>query len=158
MIGFHLKVLISWTYSFILGNVWHGGCVYDPAGSLHSEAAVQPPGVQAVCSKCSLLCCRLHTMELRWIVIFSQWCHVSLTYSSDNHQCPGISYIRSSLPAALQPATQLHAWWHLLAGYASYLNIQHCVHHRLTYLKRPVTISRDWIGTLVTVDSPREKA
>ena len=24
----------------------------------------------------------------------------------------------------LQPLTQLHAWWHCLAGYATYLNIQ----------------------------------
>ena len=81
-----------------------------------------------------------------------------ILWNLDNHQCPGISYIRSSLPRPLQPTTQLHAWWHVLAGYASYLNIQHCIHHRLTYLKKPVTISRDWIGVLVTVDQAREKA
>ena len=32
-------------------------------------------------------------------------------------------------------AGQLHAWWHLLAGYATYLNILHAVHQRLTHLR-----------------------
>ena len=32
-----------------------------------------------------------------------------ILWNLDNHHCPGISYIRSSLPAPLQPATQLHA-------------------------------------------------
>ena len=80
-----------------------------------------------------------------------------ILWNLDNNQCPGISYVRDNLPAPFQPPTQLHAWWHVLAGYASYLNIQHCVHHRLTFLKKPVNVSRDWIGVLVTVDQAQAK-
>ena len=81
-----------------------------------------------------------------------------LLWNLDNHQCEGISYVRSSLPTFLTPVTQLHAWWHVLAGYASYLNIQHAVYHRLIFLKKPIAVSKDWIGVLVTVDHTREKA
>jgi len=108
----------------------------------------------------------MYTMQLQYShQVFRLYAASVLFYAAgfilwniDNHHCQSISYIRSSLPLILQPATQLHAWWHLLAGYASYLNIQHAVHHRLTYLKKPVTISRDWIGVLVTEDVAREKA
>ena len=37
------------------------------------------------------------------------------------------------------------------AGYATYINIQHCLHHRLTFLKVPVLVSRGWCGLAVTV-------
>ena len=83
--------------------------------------------------------------------------------------------MRSYLPTPLQPLLQFHAWWHVLAGYnldyliifelknliivyscryATYLNIQHCLHHRLTYLQKNVIISTDWCGVNVRTRSP----
>ncbi|KAF0289690.1 Alkaline ceramidase 3 [Amphibalanus amphitrite] len=43
--------------------------------------------------------------------------------------CPVLfhSRLRASLPPLLRPLTQLHAWWHLLAGYASYMHILFCM-------------------------------
>lgn len=33
------------------------------------------------------------------------------------------SDVRTKLPKYLGPMTQLHAWWHILAGYATYMHI-----------------------------------
>ena len=35
----------------------------------------------------------------------------------------------------LSPFTQLHGWWHLFAGYATYLHIINCIQQRLNFLK-----------------------
>jgi len=72
-----------------------------------------------------------------------------ILWNMDNHLCPGISWVRNSLPPLLQPLTQLHAWWHLLAGYATYLNILYAQHQRLTFLKRPVVVTSSWLGITV---------
>ena len=37
------------------------------------------------------------------------------------------------------------------AGYATYINIQHCLLHRMTFLKQPVLVARDCCGMAVTV-------
>ena len=44
----------------------------------------------------------------------------------------------------------------LQAGYATYINIQHCLHHRLTYLQKPVLVDRSWCGLAVTVTQVRD--
>merc|ERR1719245_982649 len=74
-----------------------------------------------------------------------------ILWNLDNHQCPTLVYLRSYLPPPVRPLLQLHAWWHVLAGYATYINIQHCLHHRLTYLQKPVLVDRSWCGLAVTV-------
>ena len=85
-----------------------------------------------------------------------------ILWNLDNHTCPTLQYIRAALPPFLRPFIQvlfldysspllinvqwhflpflklfiqLHAWWHLLAGYATYLNILHALHQRLTHLR-----------------------
>ena len=42
----------------------------------------------------------------------------------------------------------------IIPRYATYLNIQHCLHHRLTYLQKNVIISTDWCGVNVRTKSP----
>lgn len=74
-----------------------------------------------------------------------------ILWNLDNHQCPTLVYFRSYLPHSLRPLLQLHAWWHILAGYATYINIQHCLHHRLTFLQRPVVVTRACCGLALTV-------
>ncbi|XP_037075250.1 alkaline ceramidase 3-like [Pollicipes pollicipes] len=48
-------------------------------------------------------------------------------WNIDNHLCGPISQLRTRLPSFLRPFTQLHAWWHLFAGYASYIHILFCL-------------------------------
>lgn len=51
-------------------------------------------------------------------------------YYSDNHLCAGLTITRTSLPLPFQPLTQLHAWWHLLAGglnFSFFWNISTCL-------------------------------
>jgi len=81
-----------------------------------------------------------------------------ILWNLDNQQCPTLVYLRSHLPQPLRPLLQLHAWWHVLAGYATYINIQHCLHHRLTFLKVPVLVSRGWCGLAVTVTQDKSEA
>jgi len=80
-----------------------------------------------------------------------------ILWNLDNHQCPTLVSMRAHLPPLLQPLLQFHAWWHILAGYATYLNIQHCLHHRLTYLQKQVVISTDWCGVSVREADRRDR-
>jgi len=74
-----------------------------------------------------------------------------ILWNLDNHTCPQLQAIRAVLPPFLQPLVQLHAWWHLLAGYATYLNILHCTHHRLTHLRKAPSLTPAWpVGLTIT--------
>jgi len=79
-----------------------------------------------------------------------------ILWNLDNHRCDTLTSLRSFLPSLLRPLLQFHAWWHILAGYATYLNIQHCLHHRLTYLQKNVIITRDMMGLSVQVSSQEQ--
>jgi len=70
-------------------------------------------------------------------------------WNIDTHFCWRVQEFRAAVPEILRPLTQLHGWWHLLAGYATYMNILYWQHHRMTYLKRPVTLSPSWLGLTV---------
>merc|ERR1719234_2650247 len=73
-----------------------------------------------------------------------------ILWNIDNHLCAGLSLTRTYLSLPFQPLTQLHAWWHLLAGLATYVNILYCLHLRLTFLKRPTSLlARDWVGVTI---------
>jgi len=80
-----------------------------------------------------------------------------ILWNIENHHCSTLTRWRCSLPHILQPVLQLHAWWHLLAGYATYLNIQHCLHHRATFLQRQVDISLNWVGVTVIMDRDNKR-
>lgn len=41
----------------------------------------------------------------------------------DNHLCYQVKFVRNSVPSVISPVTQLHAWWHALAGLATYQSI-----------------------------------
>lgn len=59
-----------------------------------------------------------------------------IVWNIDTLACPQIETIRQKMPAALAPLSQLHGWWHIFAGYATYLHILSCICHRQIYLKR----------------------
>lgn len=81
-------------------------------------------------------------------------------WNVDNRFCDNLKHIRSSLPYGfLAPLTQLHGWWHLLAGYASYLHIQSLLHHRQKFLKDDIVFKITWMGIegMRKEDSPATK-
>ena len=57
----------------------------------------------------------------------------------------------------LVPFTQLHGWWHILAGYSSYLHVIFCLHHRQIFLQEKTTLKcQPWIGiTIERVDTKK---
>ncbi|XP_023346045.1 alkaline ceramidase 3 isoform X2 [Eurytemora carolleeae] len=86
---------------------------------------------------------------LLYITGFVMYLTGFILWNIDNTSCASVISIRNSLPVILQPLLQLHAWWHILAGYATYLMILYSEHQRLTYLKREVTLSPSWCGLTV---------
>ena len=60
----------------------------------------------------------------------------ALLWLLDNVFCAQLDSTRKLLPSYLSPLTQLHSWWHIFVGYATYIHIIVCIWHRQTYLKR----------------------
>lgn len=60
----------------------------------------------------------------------------ALLWLLDNVFCAQLDSTRTLLPSYLSPLTQLHSWWHIFVGYATYIHIIVCIWHRQTYLKR----------------------
>lgn len=55
-----------------------------------------------------------------------------IVWNIDNFFCSSLRGLReSNMPSGLKPLTQLHGWWHVLAGYATYMHILHCIFYRL---------------------------
>ena len=77
----------------------------------------------------------IHKLFFRYGVGFILW-------NIDNMYCSKITDLREKYlnPSVgvfqyLSPFTQLHGWWHLFAGYATYLHIINCIQQRLNFLK-----------------------
>lgn len=77
-----------------------------------------------------------------------------LLWNIDNELCSSVQQLRSGLPPLLAPLTQLHGWWHLFAGYATYMNIQFCLYHRLHELDLKPQYTTDLMGVAVLVAKP----
>lgn len=65
-----------------------------------------------------------------------------ILWNIDNMYCSKITDLREKhlnpsvgIFQYLSPFTQLHGWWHLFAGYATYLHIINCIQQRLNFLK-----------------------
>ncbi|XP_023335409.1 alkaline ceramidase 3 [Eurytemora carolleeae] len=59
-----------------------------------------------------------------------------LIWNIDNHFCSHLQEFRKGKSTGVAALSQLHAWWHLLAGYSTYLHILFSSHFRLSMLKR----------------------
>ena len=60
-----------------------------------------------------------------------------LLWTVDNLACDQLEALRRGLDLTfLRPLTQLHGWWHALAGYATYMHIVFCICHRQFYLDK----------------------
>ena len=51
----------------------------------------------------------------------------------------------------LSPITQLHGWWHVMAGYAGYIHIILCIQHRLNQMKIKNSIEPSIVGLKISV-------
>ena len=84
-------------------------------------------------------------------------------WNIDNHFCPQITDLRENKLVSngvlkfLSPLTQVHGWWHLLAGYATYIHILGCIQHRLAFLGVRYTIEGSWLGTTLRIDATEQK-
>ncbi|CAL8095111.1 unnamed protein product [Orchesella dallaii] len=67
-------------------------------------------------------------------------------WNIDNQLCPQLTDLRTKLPRYLGPATQLHAWWHILAGYATYLHILFEIHARSHFVKPRTQVTLRYFG------------
>ena len=83
-------------------------------------------------------------------------------WNVDNNFCPQITHLRENKLGSngglnfLSPLTQLHGWWHLMAGYATYLHILACIQNRLAFLGVAHTIEASWIGATLRIN-PKEQ-
>lgn len=57
-----------------------------------------------------------------------------ILWNIDNNFCPQMRNARAILPEFVKPLTQLHAWWHTLAGAGTYFSIIYSSHLRLKCL------------------------
>lgn len=70
----------------------------------------------------------------------------------DNFYCDQLRLFRQTntiLPFILNPMTQLHAWWHVFAGYGSYLHILFCTHSTYLATDKPLEFRFIWYVGLV---------
>jgi len=79
-----------------------------------------------------------------------------LLWNIENQFCRTVQSVRAAVPSFLKPFTQLHGWWHIMAGYATYMNIQFSIFHRLRVLKTSPSYGWDWIGVVVVNNSNRK--
>ncbi|CAG2114019.1 unnamed protein product [Medioppia subpectinata] len=71
-------------------------------------------------------------------------------WNIDNIFCDKLSLLRQFLPAFLVPFTQLHALWHCLAGYGSYLHIVFTAHSRALTRDQEVDLIWCWHGIVLS--------
>ncbi|XP_014669330.1 PREDICTED: alkaline ceramidase 3-like [Priapulus caudatus] len=76
------------------------------------------------------------TATLTYAVGFTLW-------NIDNNFCFHVGLLRSRLPSALQPLTQLHFWWHIIVGYSTYVHIIFATYVRYSYLKKSFSV--EWL-------------
>lgn len=77
----------------------------------------------------------------------------------DNLHCSSLDLVRKEiLPPYLAPFTQLHAWWHCLAGYGAYLHIVFCAHSRNESQARHIPLRFVWHTGVVIDDDSDDQA
>ena len=73
-------------------------------------------------------------------------------WNFENIYCESVREFRTnSVPPGFGFLTQLHGWWHILAGYATYLQIVSVIHHRQVYLGKKAEYQPSYVVGL-TVD------
>ena len=95
-----------------------------------------------------------------FILFYFSFCRYGagfIFWNLDNLYCENITILRekalrpSNTLRYLTPFTQLHGWWHLFAGYATYLQILACIQQRLHFLRIEYFIRPSLIGIVVKI-------
>lgn len=82
--------------------------------------------------------------------------HVAfLLWNIDNNFCGALEQIRSVIPSACEPFTQLHAVWHFLAGYGSFALVLMCIQARLAMNERKFYVGLDTLSGLTLQEGVR---
>ncbi|XP_054269156.1 alkaline ceramidase 3-like [Macrosteles quadrilineatus] len=70
------------------------------------------------------------------IMSVAMFCFAFFIWNIDKALCSTLDNFRGRVPSGVGALTQLHAWWHGFAGYASYLQIFFCIHAWYDFHKR----------------------
>ena len=87
-----------------------------------------------------------------FFVVFGLTSLAFLCWNIDNAFCDQLTNVRSRLfrhnPVLkyVSPLTQLHGWWHLLSGYAFYLQVLAGIQQRLLFLNIEHSLDQKWNG------------
>ena len=91
------------------------------------------------------------------------WAVGAILWNIDYNLCNEITHLRekklgSNEPLKyLSPLTQLHGWWHLMAGYGTYLHILNCIQHRLNYLGIGYSLKTSWAGVAIRINQSQKR-
>ncbi|XP_077863211.1 alkaline ceramidase 3-like, partial [Saccoglossus kowalevskii] len=58
-----------------------------------------------------------------------------ILWNVDNHFCDHIRKMRHQAITPFKPITQIHAWWHVLAGLGTMMQLMYSIDIRCTFLK-----------------------
>ena len=84
-----------------------------------------------------------------------------ICWNVDNLYCDQVTSLRNKILRPreglkyLIPITQLHGWWHLFAGFATYSQILSCIQHRLIFLNIKHSLDTSWTGVFIKVDNKK---
>lgn len=73
-----------------------------------------------------------------------------ILWNIDNQFCGSIRTLRHSLNPGVAPLTQLHGYWHLCSGYATYMHTVHCMKRRMDHMNRGTAFTFGWMGLGIT--------
>ncbi|XP_070538683.1 alkaline ceramidase 3-like [Ptychodera flava] len=79
-----------------------------------------------------------------------------VVWNIDNIYCKDIRTLRSNLIGPLRPVTQLHAWWHVFAGFGTLICVMFSVHVRYRHLKYKCQIKRLGLLPCLRVDGKED--
>ena len=69
----------------------------------------------------------LYSTYCKYFLIFDWFLKGTFLWIVDNLACDQLEQVREILPKIISPILQLHGWWHIFAGYATYMHIIFCV-------------------------------
>ncbi|XP_037090179.1 alkaline ceramidase 3-like [Pollicipes pollicipes] len=126
--GSHLNWLsvafLVYSALFSLSYLWYPNPIFHQVNYGVASSAITLLDINLLRSQKDRTVRRLFYLGvLLYAVAFGLW-------NLDNHTCDSLRWLRSVLPPVLRPFTQLHAWWHVFAGYASYIHILYCLKAR----------------------------
>ena len=81
-----------------------------------------------------------------------------LCWNIDNTFCSELRIVRERMVRSnpifkyVSPVTQLHGWWHLLSGYAFYLQVLACIQQRLLFLNIEHFVDEKWAGLIKKIN------